>query len=549
VSNEQSKVVQSFIPNARCAHDTSAYYDWQESDIYDPMCLSATNDDCDSTLGMDGTACVWCDAAGGVFGLCLSSNQATMAAEYLDCDSSSGPSKNQRRSESSPMRAQSKKAALRGATAQSGVAKHLLTVAQPDPKDLQECFVLTDEKGCNADDKCSFCTAFGYGLCVTTDVSAMADGLSPLVQCDSSKDMDTLRQPLDPTCLFSVMDMTDPDEAKKTCQGTADMEGNGCFWCTFEDTYAMCLNSDQSDIAGPYLQCDNVPPLPVVKHVLGSSSQIDPNELQECLMLVDDVACSADVKCSWCSTAGYSVCVTSDIADMASGLAPLVQCGGDNPIKQQPNPDDLKECLMLTDAHNCDADEKCTFCTAFGTGVCVTTDIADMADGLAPLVQCDSKGDTPMVEKNDKVDHDNPVKQQPNPDDLKECLMLTDAEGCDADDKCTFCTAFGTGVCVTTDIADMADGLAPLVQCDSKGDVPMVEKTDKVDHDNPVKQQPNPDDLKECLTLTDAQGCDADDKCTFCTAFGTGVCVTTDIADMADGLAPLVQCDPKLSTE
>jgi hypothetical protein len=62
-------------------------------DSYDPVCLaagmSAEEDDvsavCGTTNGTDGTPCVWCDAA-GVFGLCLSSEQAAAAGNYLQCN-------------------------------------------------------------------------------------------------------------------------------------------------------------------------------------------------------------------------------------------------------------------------------------------------------------------------------------------------------------------------------------------------------------------------------------------------------------------------------
>ena len=62
-------------------------------DIYDPVCLEAgipvnSDDDtaaiCAGTNGTDGNPCVWCDAS-GVFGLCLSSEQASAAGEYLQC--------------------------------------------------------------------------------------------------------------------------------------------------------------------------------------------------------------------------------------------------------------------------------------------------------------------------------------------------------------------------------------------------------------------------------------------------------------------------------
>jgi len=64
------------------------------SDIYDPICLTAgaqANDDpatvCAATTASDGGPCVWCDAA-GVFGLCLSSDQAAAASQLLECDAS-----------------------------------------------------------------------------------------------------------------------------------------------------------------------------------------------------------------------------------------------------------------------------------------------------------------------------------------------------------------------------------------------------------------------------------------------------------------------------
>jgi hypothetical protein len=183
--------------------------------------------------------------------------------------------------------------------------------------------MLTDAKGCDADVKCSFCTAFGYGVCVTGDIAEMADGLAPLVQCDDS------------TASLKAVILADDSEVQQEQEKV---------W-----------------------------------------QQIDPKELQECLQVLDEEVCNADSSCSWCSAAGYSVCVSSDIGNMAAGFAPLVQCGASD---KQPDPNDLQECLMLTDAKGCDADVKCSFCTAFGYGVCVTPDIAGMADGV--FVQCDS---------------------------------------------------------------------------------------------------------------------------------------------------------------
>jgi hypothetical protein len=54
----------------------------------DPQCLAAgmgsnnAQSVCDAMLDSDGTPCVWCDVAGG-YGLCLSSNAADSARQYL----------------------------------------------------------------------------------------------------------------------------------------------------------------------------------------------------------------------------------------------------------------------------------------------------------------------------------------------------------------------------------------------------------------------------------------------------------------------------------
>jgi len=59
----------------------------------DPQCLAAgmgsedAESTCESTSDGDGNPCVWCDAA-GVFRLCMSTEQASFANQWLDCNSS-----------------------------------------------------------------------------------------------------------------------------------------------------------------------------------------------------------------------------------------------------------------------------------------------------------------------------------------------------------------------------------------------------------------------------------------------------------------------------
>jgi hypothetical protein len=79
-----------------CEFDLEVEDEEKANDIYDPVCLEAgipvnSDDDtaatCAATNGTDGNPCVWCDAA-GVFGLCLSSEQASAAGQYLQCNGS-----------------------------------------------------------------------------------------------------------------------------------------------------------------------------------------------------------------------------------------------------------------------------------------------------------------------------------------------------------------------------------------------------------------------------------------------------------------------------
>jgi hypothetical protein len=66
--------------------------DVKKVEPFDPICLTAgmqnqdgAEDVCNGTVDSNGSACVWCDAA-GVFGLCMSSQQAGTAGQYLNCD-------------------------------------------------------------------------------------------------------------------------------------------------------------------------------------------------------------------------------------------------------------------------------------------------------------------------------------------------------------------------------------------------------------------------------------------------------------------------------
>jgi hypothetical protein len=75
--------------------DEDEYSEDDEDEIedpFDPACAAAgmgSNDAqavCEETNDSQGSPCVWCDAA-GVFGLCLSTEQANAAGKWLDCSS------------------------------------------------------------------------------------------------------------------------------------------------------------------------------------------------------------------------------------------------------------------------------------------------------------------------------------------------------------------------------------------------------------------------------------------------------------------------------
>ena len=193
LSNEQSKIVSILIPNTKCNNNNINNNNVKK--MYDPICLSAESDDCDTTVDNDGCACVWCDAA-GVFGLCLSSNQAREARAYLDCNSPRADQMESiqpqtlwnclsRQEQNDCQQSNNDEQCVWCNTMNdqgicvsdkaAGIAMNynpylhcetlsltsIATVKNPDPNDLQECLMLSDAQGCDADEKCTFCTAFG----------------------------------------------------------------------------------------------------------------------------------------------------------------------------------------------------------------------------------------------------------------------------------------------------------------------------------------------------------------------------------------------------
>lgn len=105
VSDTQAKALIDKIPHVKCWQDDvqkSTFLRATKPEIrlpqqlvpYDPKCLNAPSatgpddedeDVCNATSDSQGLMCVWCDAS-GVFGICLSHEQAQKASSYLQCD-------------------------------------------------------------------------------------------------------------------------------------------------------------------------------------------------------------------------------------------------------------------------------------------------------------------------------------------------------------------------------------------------------------------------------------------------------------------------------
>eukprot|EP00543_Licmophora_paradoxa_P007254 CAMPEP_0202443440 /NCGR_PEP_ID=MMETSP1360-20130828/2704_1 /ASSEMBLY_ACC=CAM_ASM_000848 /TAXON_ID=515479 /ORGANISM="Licmophora paradoxa, Strain CCMP2313" /LENGTH=206 /DNA_ID=CAMNT_0049059125 /DNA_START=31 /DNA_END=648 /DNA_ORIENTATION=+ len=175
----------------------------KNGDPYDPVCLTAgmQSDDpsttCHDTQDAQGDSCVWCDAA-GVFGLCLSSQQAKASQQYLQCEFNTGD------------------AIMKKEQKQKDI---------PIPPQVIECLQHMDEDDCNSSvdengKKCTYCnTVAGFGICFSDEAKEAAKAeAGPLFQCDDNKThtiqtkkdlvvskllLNKIGDPLDPSCFLS----------------------------------------------------------------------------------------------------------------------------------------------------------------------------------------------------------------------------------------------------------------------------------------------------------------------------------------------------------
>eukprot|EP00978_Attheya_sp_CCMP212_P002701 scaffold5564_cov61-Attheya_sp.AAC.1 len=72
-------------PYMTCGDDEVSDVDEEVSDIMDMSCFQESQDaeSCPSSVDADGSACVWCSAAG--FGVCLNADQSDAAKPYMTC--------------------------------------------------------------------------------------------------------------------------------------------------------------------------------------------------------------------------------------------------------------------------------------------------------------------------------------------------------------------------------------------------------------------------------------------------------------------------------
>mmetsp|Transcript_19976 Transcript_19976/g.46365 ORF Transcript_19976/g.46365 Transcript_19976/m.46365 type:complete len:450 (-) Transcript_19976:158-1507(-) len=295
LTQDAAATAKSFEPLVQCdASSLSA----QEEENRGPIpptildCLHVTDETgCSRATDRDGNHCDWCNTAAG-FGLCFSQEAAAMAKMYeplFQCDALEGiviedipPSlkdcvKNTDEDNCGravdedgvpcdwcntpigygvclPQKAAKKAQALEPnifqCDATATVVNDNVGTAVPD---LLDCFLHTEEDGCNAVSSCDWCSKspFGMSVCLPNDVVSHARQLGPLFQCDGQP----LEGPggLDPSCLLAGYMGGDAD----TCDAAQDEDGKSCTWCTIPNMdQGVCLTQDQASIAQQWLTCD-----------------------------------------------------------------------------------------------------------------------------------------------------------------------------------------------------------------------------------------------------------------------------------------------------
>lgn len=215
----------------------------------DPTCFAAgwqgddAEETCHSTDDQDGNPCIWCNGPEPTMGVCLSSDQASIAGQWLTCEDDA-------------------------AVVEEGdgfVVGEAEEIESPfDPTCIAAGFQGGDKDTCEATEDqdgngCVWCDGgdASTGLCLTADQASMA---SQWLTCDDASKYkldfeEEIQDPMDPTCLAAGYG---EDDAETICHSTNDEGGNACIWCEgLDGSLGVCLSSDQAAIAGQWLTCED----------------------------------------------------------------------------------------------------------------------------------------------------------------------------------------------------------------------------------------------------------------------------------------------------
>ena len=225
-SEQAMKVAKMYEPLFHCDIKTTV----ESSSPWDPTCLAVVfqggdKETCETTQDQQGNACVWCDgnSSTGGQGMCLTSDQASMASQWLTCDENE---------------------------------LELFVESPTDPTCFAAAFQANDaEATCHETNDqdgtpCVWCAgpSSNMGVCLSSDQASIA---SQWLTCEDPN----MNSPLDPTCLEAGL-QGDED----TCHATQDEDGNACVWCQGDAStgnVGVCLSLEQASMALQWLTCDD----------------------------------------------------------------------------------------------------------------------------------------------------------------------------------------------------------------------------------------------------------------------------------------------------
>ena len=278
----------------------------------DPSCVEAAwnaddaHSTCDNTADQEGNPCVWCAMPGEPAGICLNSDQATAAGQYLTCESMRGNTiltNDHQVNEDLEDNPYDVTCAIAGYTA--------------GDQGETVCKSTQDQDG----DACVWCSMGGQGLCLTEEQSQIAQQIN--LDCDAGNSIAALEpiaaavdpspvkgSPYDITC--ALAGFAAGADGESVCGSTVDQDGQPCMWCA---TGNLCLTVDQVDIAQQAgVQCSS--------NNLGNPVDFT------CTMAAYSAGSEAEATCKtskdtdgddcvWCTAYGKGICMTDYQASIA----------------------------------------------------------------------------------------------------------------------------------------------------------------------------------------------------------------------------------------